>query len=136
MAAAKTRSPTVRPNRFIQAQPCSPADDEPAAQNAPPVASEREDVFDQKSGGGGYNTSSAPAADPMAEVDRKLAQLPLGNIAFNTPDTIGMDENATIELLVSLQQAKTHFAKPSAAPATLRRPASKSPTAWKPVSAA
>jgi hypothetical protein len=46
------------------------------------------------------------ADDPMSEVDRKLAALPLGNIAFNTPETIPLGDTATIELLVSMKEAE------------------------------
>jgi hypothetical protein len=42
----------------------------------------------------------------MSEVDRKLAALPLGNIAFNTPKTIPLGDAATIELLVSMREAE------------------------------
>ncbi|HEY4234497.1 MAG TPA: hypothetical protein VGM76_13775 [Lacipirellulaceae bacterium] len=44
--------------------------------------------------------------DAMSEVDRKLAALPLGNIAFNTPETIPLGNTATIELLVSTKEAE------------------------------
>jgi hypothetical protein len=46
------------------------------------------------------------ADNTMSEVDRKLAALPLGNIAFNTPETIPLGDAATIELLVSLKEAE------------------------------
>ena len=42
----------------------------------------------------------------MSEVDRKLAALPLGNIAFNTPETVPLGDTATIELLVSMKEAE------------------------------
>ena len=44
--------------------------------------------------------------DPTSEVDRKLDALPLGNIAFNTPETIPLGDAATIELLVSMKEAE------------------------------
>jgi hypothetical protein len=50
--------------------------------------------------------SAADAGESSSDVDRKLADLPLGNIAFNTPETIPLGENARIELLVSLKQAE------------------------------
>lgn len=40
------------------------------------------------------------------EIDRKLASLPLANIAFNTPETIPYGDAAVIELLVSLQETE------------------------------
>jgi hypothetical protein len=48
----------------------------------------------------------AGSDDTMSEVDRKLANLPLGNIAFNTPDSIPFGSTATIELLASLKEAE------------------------------
>lgn len=52
---------------------------------------------------------TAPATEPtdeLSELDRKLAQLKLGSIAFNTPETIAYGEAATIELLASLKEAE------------------------------
>jgi hypothetical protein len=44
--------------------------------------------------------------DAMSEVDRKLAALPLGDIAFNTPEAIPLGDTATIELVASLKEAE------------------------------
>lgn len=49
---------------------------------------------------------SSEPDDVFSDVDRKLANLPLGNIAFNTPETIPFGEDARIELLVSLKEAE------------------------------
>ena len=48
-------------------------------------------------------------ADIMSEVDRKLDALPLGNIAFNTPESIPLGHTATIELLASLKEAEAEL---------------------------
>ena len=47
--------------------------------------------------------------DIMSEVDRKLDALPLGNIAFNTPESIPLGHTATIELLASLKEAEAEL---------------------------
>jgi len=49
-------------------------------------------------------TSNMEDAEP--DVDHKLANLPLGSIAFNTPETIPYGDDARIELLVSLKEAE------------------------------
>lgn len=51
-------------------------------------------------------TDGIASDDAMSEVDRKLAALPLGNIAFNTPETVPLGDTATIELLVSMKEAE------------------------------
>jgi hypothetical protein len=52
---------------------------------------------------------AADDEDPFSDVDRKLANLPLGNIAFNTPETIPFGDDARIELLVSLKEAEAEL---------------------------
>ena len=47
--------------------------------------------------------------DAMSEVDRKLEALPLGNIAFNTPESIPLGHTATIELLASLKETEAEL---------------------------
>ena len=95
------------------------------------------DIFNRKSGGGLGNissaaspqhsaagnsnvesataevgtTESATADGELAEVDRKLARLPIGNIAFNTPETIPLGDSATIELVLSLREAQAELRK-------------------------
>jgi hypothetical protein len=82
------------------------------------------DIFNKKSGGGGPGNgpgavmaqaqnaprAAAPEAasldEELSEVDRKLAKLPIGNIAFNTPEKIPLGESATIELLLSVREAQ------------------------------
>jgi hypothetical protein len=49
---------------------------------------------------------AAKETDLDSDVDQKLADLPLGNIAFNTPESIPFGDSARIELLVSLKQAE------------------------------
>jgi hypothetical protein len=49
------------------------------------------------------------AGDAMSEVDRQLDALPLGNIAFNTPESIPLGHTATIELLASLKEAEAEL---------------------------
>jgi hypothetical protein len=51
----------------------------------------------------------ARSEDAMSEVDLKLAALPLGNIAFNTPETIPFGDTATIELVVSLKETEAEL---------------------------
>lgn len=51
-------------------------------------------------------STSAEAADELSELDRKLAKLQLGSIAFNTPESIPYGDAATIELLASLKEAE------------------------------
>jgi hypothetical protein len=56
--------------------------------------------------GRGFDAPAAVAPeDELSELDRKLAELDLGNIAFNAPETIPYGEAATIELLASLKEA-------------------------------
>jgi hypothetical protein len=52
------------------------------------------------------DASVSSTDEAMSEVDRKLDALPLGNIAFNTPESIPLGETAEIELLVSMKEAE------------------------------
>lgn len=47
--------------------------------------------------------------DPFAAIDRKLASLPLGSIAFNTPQSVSFGDVATIELLASLKETEAEL---------------------------
>lgn len=55
---------------------------------------------------GAFESANLEFDDVLDEIDRKLASLPLGNIAFNAPETIPLGDSATIELLVSLREAE------------------------------
>ena len=57
-------------------------------------------------GAGKGPASSSEYENLFEEIDRKLASLPLANIAFNTPETIPMGEAAVIELMVSLHETE------------------------------
>jgi len=52
-------------------------------------------------GGPGSNPSSNPMVNPMLLVDEYLKELPLGNIAFNAPKAMKVDEQIGIHVLVS-----------------------------------
>jgi hypothetical protein len=56
--------------------------------------------------GAGISSPGAEFDNILDEIDRKLACLPLGNIAFNAPETIPLGEMAAIELLVSLAETE------------------------------
>lgn len=51
-------------------------------------------------------TAARPAtADPMEAIDSILAQLPVANLAFNTPDKMQLHDTAMIELVLGLEKS-------------------------------
>ncbi len=47
---------------------------------------------------------SIPSLNPTSEVDKALQQLPKGNITYNAPKSMNLDDTATIELYLSLNK--------------------------------
>lgn len=85
------------------ASPSSAGSDEDEVAEAAPDY----DVALDSPGRGFDGPAAAPAPEEeLSELDRKLAELDLGNIAFNAPETIPYGEAATIELLASLKEAE------------------------------
>jgi len=86
----------------------------PTLDSPPPRMGSSNATFGSAAAGSAAPTAEAPPApaqpvDLLAEVDRKLAALELGKIAFNTPESIPYGDAASIELLVSLQEAEAEL---------------------------
>lgn len=54
-------------------------------------------------------TDKISADDPFAAIDRAVNALPLGSIAFNTPEIVSLGDVATIELLASLKETEAEL---------------------------
>ena len=99
----KTKSFKILPPKSAAPKTEGLAASEPIIDELEPAASDFGDA------GAGFD-------EMLAEVDRKLASLPLANIAFNTPKQIPLGDYSEIELLVSLKEAEEQLAKAVAAP--------------------
>ncbi|MFH1625506.1 MAG: hypothetical protein ABID54_10195 [Pseudomonadota bacterium] len=83
-------APAELPRR-APAQPAAPAPFEPprhAPAQPPPAAS---------------GEPAAPVPGPLAAVDRILERMELGNIAFNTPKSMNLNNTAVIQLLLGVE---------------------------------
>jgi hypothetical protein len=52
-----------------------------------------------------------PSFDPFAAIDEALSKMMLANVVFNTPETINIDDAATIQLLLSLSRTVEELSK-------------------------
>ena len=70
----------------------------------PPAAGDGDQALEE-------SESSEPENSPLSVVDQILERLDLGNIAFNTPDIMGLDEVYQVELLLSPSEDSASLAE-------------------------